>query len=209
MKKISIKPTNNGPLKIINNTKQNLENILFYENKPITIEKCILLCRCGKTKKQPYCDGSHIKHKFNSLNELKDEIIQVYKSKDITITFNRSICSGAANCVRDFPNIYTSASENWIYPDLGTKKEIIESIRNCPSGALSYSLNDEKNVNVCNLENCLEEKIELFKNSPIYVRGSIDIEVQKWSFNANKTKFALCRCGKSKNKPFCDYSHAL
>jgi CDGSH-type Zn-finger protein/ferredoxin len=207
MNKLSIKPIKNGPLKIINLTNQNLENILFYKNEPMELKNNTLLCRCGKSNKQPYCDGNHIKVGFSSQNSLEDELIQVYKTKGITINFNRSICSGSGNCVSKFPTIYSMGSQNWIHPNLGTKEEIIESIKNCPSGALSYSF-DETNPNNCDFEDCQDEKIEILEKGPIEVRGSIDIEVDKWATNANKTKFVLCRCGNSLNKPFCDYSHA-
>lgn len=203
MKKLSIEPIKNGPLKIVNQTEESLKNILFYDSKPLDLEKTAFLCRCGRTNNQPYCDGTHIKYNFNSQNDLEEEIIQVYDSKNVTVTFNRSICAGSANCVKKFPEIYTSESENWIHPELGTLENIIQSVKDCPSGALSYTLNKD-----CQLESCQKEKIDIIKNGPIQVRGPIDIKIEKWSSFANKTKFTLCRCGSSQNKPFCDYSHA-
>ena len=52
------------------------------------------------------------------------------------------------------------------------------------------------------------EEINIIKGGPILVKGDIENEIVSWATNANKQKFALCRCGNSKNKPFCDYSHA-
>lgn len=206
MKKLSIEPTKNGPLKVMNLTEKSLENILFYESKPLNLGKTTFLCRCGRSGNQPFCDGTHIKYNFTSQNDLEEEIIQVYNSKKVTVTFNRSICAGSENCVKKFPNIYTSESEkNWIHPDMGDLEEIIKSVKECPSGALSYTLNSE---DTCKLENCQKEKIDIIKKGPIRVRGPIDIKIEKWSSFANRTKFTLCRCGNSQNKPFCDYSHA-
>jgi CDGSH-type Zn-finger protein len=206
MKKLAIEPIKNGPLKVISLEEKSLENILFYEETSLTLEKNSFLCRCGRTNNQPFCDGTHVKYSFNSQNDLEEEIIQVYDSKNVTVSFNRSICAGSANCVKKFPNIYTSESENWIHPDMGKLEEIIKSVEDCPSGALSYRLKDSKED--CHLESCKEESLIIIKNGPIHVRGPIDIKVEGWSSFANKTKFSLCRCGASQNKPFCDYSHA-
>ncbi|WP_419763622.1 MAG: CDGSH iron-sulfur domain-containing protein [Arcobacter sp.] len=205
MKKLSIEPIKNGPLKVVNQTKEDLKDILFYDSQPLILAKTNLLCRCGRTNNQPYCDGTHIKYNFTSRNNLEEEILQIYDSKNVTVTFNRSICAGSENCVKKFPDIYTSGSVDWINLEKGTIENIIASIEDCPSGALSYSLNKDAD---CQLEDCQKEKIDIIKHGPIQVRGPINIKIEKWSSFANKTKFTLCRCGNSQNKPFCDYSHA-
>lgn len=203
MKKLSINFVENGPIKITNNSNETLSKTVLFDNNPIQMKSNLFICRCGRTKNQPLCDGTHAKVNFNSNKEIKEENIQVYEGKDIDIHFNRSICSGAANCVRKFSNIYKSTSENWISPDKGTIEEVINSIKACPSGALSYELKDESPK-----EEYKDEEINIIKDGPILVKGDIENEISSWSTNANKQKFALCRCGNSKNKPFCDYSHA-
>ena len=208
MKKLAIEPIKNGPFKLINLTKKSLKNILFYENISYDLEKNSFLCRCGRSSNQPFCDGAHVKHGFNSQNNLEEEIIQVYDSKSVTVTFNRSICAGSSNCVKEFPTIYTSESKDWIHPDKGNLQEIEDSIKQCPSGALSYKLKQTNSKEECHLENCKEEQLDIVKTDSVIAKRPIDIKIEGWSSFANKTKFSLCRCGASKNKPFCDYSHA-
>jgi CDGSH-type Zn-finger protein len=204
MNQLSIIPIENGPLEISNLSNKTLKNIIFYDSLPITLEKSTFICRCGKSKNQPFCDGTHLKNNFNSQKELKEEIIQVYNSKDVTVTFNRSICAGSAQCVKEFPTIYSSeSSQDWINLDTETTEEIIKSIEGCPSSALSYSIEDKQIM-----EDYKKENIHILKNGPINVIGQVNLKIEHWSSFANKTKFTLCRCGASENKPFCDYSHA-
>ncbi len=203
MNKLSITPVNNGPLKLKNNSGEVLKDMFFFQDSSIDIENNLFLCRCGRTSSQPFCDGTHAKVGFSSQNELEDEIIQEYQAEKIKVTFNRSICAGAAACVRGFPQIYKSASVDWINPDGGSVDDVINSIKACPSGALSYEIDSHKI-----LESYEIEKFEIIKNGPINIKGKVELKNVEWSSFANKEKFTLCRCGASKNKPFCDYSHA-
>ena len=206
MNELTFNLIENGPIKLtITPNEIEFKNILFDENnQTIPIKKNVFLCRCGKSTKQPYCNGTHKKVGFTSNKEIEEENLQVYEGKEINITFNRSICAGAANCVHDFSNIYSSqSSEDWISPDKGSIDEVINSIKSCPSGALSYTLNKEQKK-----ESYEEQTIHIIKNGPLSVKGNIKLEAIEFSTNANVQKYTLCRCGASKNKPFCDYSHA-
>ena len=80
MKEISIKLLDNGPLRLsVNGDEESYDNILYdNKNRPIKIRKNSILCRCGKSKQQPFCDGVHRMCGFNSENTLEDEIIQKY-----------------------------------------------------------------------------------------------------------------------------------
>ena len=205
MKKVEIKLLSNGPLRLSVDTKEKMiENILFdHKGKSIPIRKNSIICRCGKSKQQPFCDGVHKMCNFDSSNTLDKEIIQKYKGKQITIIFNRSICAGAGLCVRNFPKIYKNASENWIFPDEESIEEVKKSIKTCPSGALSYELQNDNSR-----EDYEGHKITIIKNGPMNILGKVTLYVDKWSTNANLEKYSLCRCGASQNKPFCDYMHA-
>lgn len=197
----------NGPLKLeITPNKESFENILFSEeSQNITIKTSVFFCRCGQSKKQPYCDGTHKRIGFNDKKEISNDTLQHYEGKDISITFNRSICSGAAQCVEKYSHIYSSeGSTDWIFPDKGNSEEIKQSIINCPSGALSFQINQKQSSG----ETYEKSRIDIVKKGPLHIKGDITLEGISFSTNANKQKYSLCRCGASQNKPFCDYSHA-
>ena len=188
----------NGPLEV------DCANVVFIKDgKNIEAENPTYLCRCGHSKTKPWCDGTHEKVGFRSEREISEELIQVYKGKAITVNFNRSICAGAAACVHGLPGVFTSDnSTNWIAPDNESSEKIIETIKACPSGALSYTINDKITV-----DKRIEPKITIMKNGSYYVEG-IALEGMPIPTNFSITKYTLCRCGHSKNKPYCDYSHA-
>jgi CDGSH-type Zn-finger protein len=83
--------------------------------------------------------------------------------------------------------------------------EIIDTIRKCPSGALSYSINDIEYRD----PNEREPMMTVSKNGPYLIAGGIDLigDNIRWAEGASKEHYTLCRCGASSNKPFCDGMH--
>ncbi len=199
MKKTSkISALKNGPLKLAST-----EPILFRDGDVIPTGKQALLCTCGKSDKKPFCDGAHVAAGFKSERDIEEEILQEYVGKGITVYFNRSICAGAGTCVQGLPSVFKSGDgSNWIFPDNDTVAKVIERVVACPSGALAYNLGqgvvtDERSV----------EKITIVKDGPYNVEA-VTLDKSGHPTNGSDTKYSLCRCGHSKNKPFCDYSHA-
>lgn len=188
----------NGPLELVA-----IDQILFKDGAAVKAGEKVLLCTCGKSGTKPFCDFTHVGEGFTSAREIDTEILQEYPGKDVTIHFNRSICSGAALCVEGLPAVFHSGDGgHWIYPDSGTEEEIADRIKACPTGALSYSVNGKRVANEGTVE-----KIDIVKDGPYNVQ-LVTLTDKPNPTNCSNTKFALCRCGSSRNKPYCDYSHA-
>jgi CDGSH-type Zn-finger protein/ferredoxin len=188
----------NGPLEL-----DCTEDVFREDGEKCEAENPAHLCRCGHSKNKPWCDGSHEKTGFISKREISEEQIQVYEGQRITVYFNRSICAGAAECVHGLPTVFSAdSSTDWIHPDNAINEKIIKTTNRCPSGALSYSVRDE-----IHLDSRLIPKITIMKNGPYLVEG-IQLEGMPTPTNFSTSKYALCRCGYSKNRPYCDYSHA-
>ena len=92
----------------------------------------------------------------------------------------------------------------WIDPDAAEPERIIETIKRCPSGALSYTLDGEYHM-----DQDRDASISIGKDGPYKVVGGPSLEDPGNSGTkpVSKEHYALCRCGRSKNKPFCDGSH--
>ncbi|BEP29554.1 CDGSH iron-sulfur domain-containing protein [Helicovermis profundi] len=198
-KNISIKPLKNGPYLV-----SELEEILDSEGQTNKCENSVTaLCRCGKSKTKPYCDGSHIHENFSDEKEKgrKARKVDNYVGKEITIHDDRGICSHAGFCTGGLPKVFRMNTEPWIDADGETVKSIIEVIKKCPSGALSYSIDGVKYDKYSD-----EQIIELTKNGPYHIKGSINLDYDE-DHPQSDEHYALCRCGHSKNKPFCDGSH--
>ncbi|GAH84748.1 unnamed protein product, partial [marine sediment metagenome] len=160
------------------------------------------LCRCGNSKNKPFCDGTHGKTGWTDekLEGRQPRKIDSYKSKKITIHDNRGICSHVGFCTDGLPKVFQIGVEPWINPDAETVGKIIQTIEKCPSGALSYSIDSV-------LYNKFSEhpEIKITEDGPYFVKGSIELHDKDRP--ESEEHYTLCRCGKSKNKPFCDGQH--
>lgn len=194
----SIIEIENGPLMLEDNLP-----ILVKDGKIINSKSPTYLCRCGASMNKPFCDGEHQKKGFTSKKEITEELLYEYKGKEININFNRSICAGAGACVRGLPSVFVSGGgKNWIHPENDSIDKITNTVNACPSGALSYTLKSKTHIDTRK-----NPKITIIKDGPYNVEGVLCAHKQKPT-KFSETKYTLCRCGYSKNKPYCDYSHA-
>ncbi len=167
------------------------------------------LCRCGKSKDRPFCDGSHDRCGFVGTETAEDE--SYLNSPDITdgpeleLSDVGALCSSARFCDRKKGTwVLTEKSDNE-----ESKKLAIEQACNCPSGRLVIK---DKNTGEI-IEPVLEKGISVVDDpgarvgGPLYVKGGIPIESADGKDYQVRNRVTLCRCGKSKNKPFCDGSH--
>lgn len=197
--KPNIKPLGNGPLMV-----QNLQNFSNSRGEPIQTSPKLALCRCGASKNKPFCDGTHASIGFKTEKEegrVPDKK-DTYKGANITIHDNRGICSHAGFCTDNLPGVFRMGTEPWIDPNAADVEEIKRIIRLCPSGALSYTENNKETTVFHDTP-----EIVIAKNGPYHVKGGITIEDVDLGDGASQEHYALCRCGKSKNKPRCDGSH--
>lgn len=198
---IKITPIANGPL------------MLSAENEPFPVLRDhpggdvqpgsdVFLCRCGESANKPYCDGAHAAAGYSDENRCDRDKVKDFAGSEVTVHFNRAICSGAGECVRGLPAVFVSGAEDWIRPDEASAVDVVDVVRRCPSGALSYTVDGQ-----LHRRSEIEVGVRIVKDGPYEVTGPVELGTKTWSANASETVFALCRCGKSENAPFCDYSH--
>ena len=213
--KPKISPLPNGPYYLLNDLELKVvENLQNSNGEPLSTVLGVALCRCGASKNKPFCDGTHATVGFSSKNKIPvndnngsehtRDRRKSYVGREITIHDNRRICSHAAECVNNLSSVFKLNSRPWINPDLAGTDEIIETVRKCPSGALSYSINGIEHRDPIERE----PMITVSKNGPYLITGGIDLigENIKWG-GASREHYTLCRCGASTNKPFCDGTH--
>ena len=173
-------------------------------NGPIETKPTMALCRCGGSANKPFCDGTHAKIGFSSakLEGRVEDKRDDYRGARITIHDNRGICAHAGRCTDGIAAVFRLKQEPWIDPDAATRDEIIATVRQCPSGALSYSV---EGVEHRDREG--EPAFFVSPNGPYVVTGAPDLLETTRGDRASTEHFTLCRCGGSKNKPFCDGTH--
>lgn len=132
-----------------------------------------------------------------------DKPIQVRSSDSIEVSFDPNLCAHAAHCLRGLPDVFNLQARPWIQPANANADEVAEVILRCPSGALTYRRLDG------GADEAVEEGVFLrpVRNGPVYARGEIEILDGEGNVLRRATRAALCRCGSSENKPFCDGSH--
>jgi CDGSH-type Zn-finger protein/uncharacterized Fe-S cluster protein YjdI/HAMP domain-containing protein len=123
----------------------------------------------------------------------------VARTKDITLRFDGTRCIHSRHCVLGAPSVFLANVEGaWLHPETVAVEKCVAIAHACPSGAITYERHDGKaqetppDVNV----------IRIRENGPYAVHAEIVLAGQ-----GAITRATLCRCGKSKNKPFCDNSH--
>jgi uncharacterized Fe-S cluster protein YjdI len=128
--------------------------------------------------------------------------LQTYVTEAITVTYDPNRCVHAADCVRTLPLVFDTSRRRWIEPQHAPAAEVAAVVRRCPTGALQYTIpSGESEVGD---EPC---SMRVTRNGPLYVRGDVTVSTEDGTVVAAGTRLALCRCGASQRKPFCDGSH--
>jgi CDGSH-type Zn-finger protein len=167
-------------------------------------DKGVALCRCGGSQNKPFCDGTHGTIGFRDANEAdpKKNRRQTYVGKGITIFDNRALCAHAGFCTDELAAVFRHHDNPWIVPDAGETAKVIDVIRKCPSGALSYAVDGAEAAPPQR-----PPMVTVTDNGPYAVTGGVELLGVKMGEGASSEHYTLCRCGASKNKPFCDGSH--
>jgi uncharacterized Fe-S cluster protein YjdI len=125
-----------------------------------------------------------------------------YNAPDITVSYDAALCIHAARCVAGLPDVFDPQARPWIRPQRAGAAAIAEVVRNCPTGALLY-----ESASVAPEVPAESVAVAVQKNGPLYVSGAVRLQDGRGDAFAVGPRFALCRCGGSGNKPFCDGTH--
>jgi CDGSH-type Zn-finger protein len=183
---------------------RNLKKLTNSLGETLAVRPIVALCRCGGSKLKPYCDGTHATNGFCGAKspERTPDRADTYVGQAIVVLDNRGTCCHFGNCTDHLPQVFHNASEPFVTPDGAGAEEIVSIVRECPSGALGFT----KDGITYHGED-REQEIYVAHNASYYVRGGIELEGEAMNRGASREHYALCRCGQSKNKPFCDGSH--
>ena len=131
------------------------------------------------------------------------ERIFTYDSEEIKVTWDQKRCIHAEECVHGLSDVFDPNQKPWIQPEKGNVEEIADVIERCPTGALKYEVKDGSRTEKPSSKN----RIILRENGPVYFFGDLEVQDAEGNTVLEDTRFAMCRCGASHNKPACDNSH--
>jgi len=195
----------NGPYYLLNDVEAApVPNLRRASGEACATVRGVALCRCGGSGNKPFCDGTHGRNGFsdrNTADPAKNKR-KAYVGKSITIFDNRALCSHAAFCTDELASVFRHGESTWIHPEEAEVSRVIETIRKCPSGALSYAIDGVEAEPPRR-----PPMVTVTDNGPYAITGGIELMGTKLGQGASTEHYTLCRCGASKNKPFCDGSH--
>ncbi len=134
---------------------------------------------------------------------MEREIKKKYSNGEMTILWQPGKCIHAAACVRALPKVFNPKIRPWIKMENSETKAIKDAVAQCPSGALSYSMDAASNEEAA----ALETKVEVLENGPLLVYGTLEVTDKDGNKETKNKTTAFCRCGSSQNKPYCDGAH--
>ena len=131
------------------------------------------------------------------------DIKKEYANDGIVVTWEPAYCIHTANCLNGLPKVFDAWRRPWIEVDNASADEVADVVMRCPTGALHFRRVDDGPQE----PESSEPTVQLRPNGPLFVRGKIRIEDTSGHLIREDTRVALCRCGGSRNKPFCDGTH--
>lgn len=215
--KFKIKITKNGPYMVSGGVPLSEQIICvdadgqchgWKEGKKYPLQGNYALCRCGRSKNPPFCDGAHAKNKFDgtegaSRSPYLEQASEI-NGPGLKLTDAKDFCATARFCHR--------AGGTWDLTkessDPDARQKAVEEACDCPSGRLvawdkkGKAIEPDFGPSIG-----LVEDTQAGKMGPLWVRGGIPIESEDGTTYEIRNRVTLCRCGKSSNKPFCNGSH--
>ena len=183
-----------------------------YEYKPgraLPQAETYALCRCGKSKKAPFCDGSHIgafQGDETASRKPYHERAKRIKGADIDL-LDDGRCAFARFCHRDQGDAWELAERSYTAQN---RAEAIKAAFECPSGRLTAVDKDGKEHEIP-----YEPSIEVLQDpergvsAGLFIKGGVTVASSDGAVYEERNRIVLCRCGKSRNKPFCDAMHVM
>jgi CDGSH-type Zn-finger protein len=167
------------------------------------------LCRCGQSGNAPFCDGTHTRVGFDGTETASRASFEAQKTVQdgatMTLEDARPFCAVARFC-DNFGTAWELIAQT---SDLSARDLLIHEVTRCPSGRLV--VRDKATGQA--IEPILEPSVGIVEDpaencsGPLWVRGGIAIQSQNGESYEVRNRMTLCRCGQSKNKPFCDGTH--
>lgn len=128
-----------------------------------------------------------------------------YSNGEVTIIWQPDKCIHSAICVKGLPGVFKPREKPWITIEGAGTTELVEQVKKCPSGALTYRMENNDTTDAQVDSSSIE--IQVLPNGPYLVKGKVTITHSDGRTEVKDSTTAFCRCGASATKPFCDGSH--
>ena len=135
---------------------------------------------------------------------MSDEQIHKYPGDQVDVSWDGRLCIHVGECGRAEGELFVGGRDPWCDPGrVGAVQEVVEVCERCPTGALTYIRKDGGGAELPPGRN----QVVIANDGPLYLTGDLSIDGAAEGMTGVRFRAALCRCGASNNKPFCDNSH--
>ncbi len=213
-----IKITRNGPYLVTGNVPIQIQIIAtdadgepnaWIEGGAVEAPDRYLLCRCGHSANKPFCDGTHAKIGFDGTETASRapyaQQARVFDGPTLALSDVQPLCAAARFCHLN-GTVWRQVQRT---DEPAVAAQFVRQVNDCPSGRLVAW---DKQTGQA-LEPDLPPAVALVQDptkqvsGPLWVRGGIAVESADGEVYEIRNRQTLCRCGASRNKPFCDGSH--
>jgi CDGSH-type Zn-finger protein len=219
-KKIEVRP--NGPyivggyIPLVSKTQvvsEYGEPMTWKKDGELASEESYALCRCGQSSYKPFCDNTHLRINFDGTEmaptNTRAERQETYPgSKNIVIRMDMNLCTSSGFCGTRLTSIAEMATHT---DDTQVRMLAIAMIEHCPSGALTYTLEEGQADIEADLPQQIAATTEITSEGaiegPLWVTGGIRIIRSDGQPFETRNRVTLCNCGHSQIKPLCDGCH--
>jgi uncharacterized Fe-S cluster protein YjdI len=129
--------------------------------------------------------------------------VKEYSNGEVTVVWEAEKCIHSAICAKGLPKVFQPRERPWIKIDAAVTDALVNQVKACPSGALSYYMNNE----TPKADSSSETKVDVLENGPLLVHGALKVVHKDGKEETKNKTTAFCRCGSSANKPYCDGTH--
>jgi len=129
--------------------------------------------------------------------------IKEYTNGKVTIVWKPDKCIHSGICVKGLPNVFRPKVRPWLRIEGASTEELVNQVKQCPSGALGFYTNGEEDETA----ESLNTKVEVLENGPLLIYGTLKVTNEERSIDIKNKTTAFCRFGASENKPNCDGAH--
>lgn len=134
---------------------------------------------------------------------MTEKRVFTYAGERMDVHWDGRLCIHIGECGHAEGDLFVAGRNPWCQPDRVDDANVRDVVMRCPSGALSWTDKASGRQEQAAADNT----VMVAYNGPLFVRGDLAIEGAADDMPGVRFRAALCRCGRSNNKPFCDNSH--
>ena len=188
------------------------EPLTWQKGKAIETGETYRLCRCGKSSKKPFCDGSHAETHFDGTESADTKATAerqvTYEGTNIVVRRDVYLCTNSGFCANRVTSVEKMVPDTH---DTQVRVQVMAMIEHCPSGSFTYCVKGGKADIEPDLPQQIAVTTEITRagpiSGPLWVTGNIPVERADGQPFETRNRVTLCRCGLSNEKPLCDGTH--